>query len=1207
MRLLRHDNDRELIITSFHENKLPPYAILSHTWGADTEEVIFADLVGGNSKANHGDGKKTSYKEKPGYKKILFCGEQARQDDLQYFWVDTCCIDKSDKAELSFAIQSMFRWYQNAAKCYAYLSDVSAEQKASSTSSEYVWEPGFQASRWFTRGWTLQELLAPGTVEFFSEDWDRLGDRRSLKSLIHKITSIPYEVLEGAPLLQFNVDERLRWRHNRHTKIKEDAAYSMSGIFNVDMAPVYGEGAEQAFGRLYDKIRKQEECLRDLCATDPCNDKKRIEDTKGGLLADSYRWVLDNSAFQQWQHVPHSQLLWVKGDPGKGKTMLLCGIIDELNRSMPRTALLSYFFCQATDSRINSATAVLRGLLYMLIIQQPSLVSYVRNKYNRVGKTLFEDANAWVALTEIFVDVLQDPSLSTTYLIIDALDECVTNRAKLLEFVAKQSLMSSRIKWILSSRNWPDIEVQLERADYNGRLSLELNAKSVAAAVNIFIHQKVDQLALEKQYKEEIRRAVLQHLTSNANDTFLWVALVCQDLKKTPNWLVLKKLALFPPGLDALYRRMIQQISESDSSEICQPVLASTALFYRPATIQELIAHVGQLDEFADDLGSVREIISLCGSFLTLREDTVYFAMQDQDQFTQLVQDARRFVMYHKGAIENYPLQTYASALMFSPTGSLIRQLFQHEAPKGITLKPGMSDSWSACLQTLEGHSNGVRSVAFSHDSTWLASASDNKTVKIWDASSGACLQTLEGHSDEVRSVAFSHDSTWLASASDDKTVKTWDTSSGACLQTLNGHSGWVYSVAFSQDSTWLASASDDRTVKIWDASSGACLRTLEGHSDEVRSVAFSHESTWLASASYDKTVKIWNASSGACLQTLEGHSKWVWSVAFSHDSTWLASASYDRTVKIWDASSGACLQTLKGHSDEVRSVAFSHDSTWLASASDDRTVKIWDASSGACLQTLEGHSDEIRSVAFSHNSTWLASASYDKTVKIWDASSGACLQKLEGHSDEVRSMAFSHDSTWLASASYDKTVKIWDASSGACLQTLEGHSNWVRSVAILHDSTRLASASDDRTVKIWDASSGACLQTLEGHSNWVLSVAFSHDSTRLVSASYKRTVKIWDASSGACLQTLNDQSGHVNSADLVSFLASSHLNQTETRSEHHVSQGPAISSDKTYISNNAQNLLWLPTEYRPGCSAVSSRCVGIGTGSGKVWLCCFL
>jgi hypothetical protein len=373
--------------------------------------------------------------------------------------------------------------------------------------------------------------------------------------------------------------------------------------------------------------------LADLRLTDPRDDKKRIEETKGGLLKDAYRWVLDHPDFRRWRDDAQTQLLWVKADPGKGKTMLLCGIIDELQESLGSTGVLSYFFCQATDSRINNATAVLRGLLYMLVSQQPSLVSHVRKKYDCAGKTMFEDANAWVALKEVCADVLRDPCLTTTYLIIDALDECVTDLPKLLDFVAKQSSASSRVKWIVSSRNWPEIEGCLEQAGHKLRLSLELNAASVSTAVQVFIDQRVSELAQQNKYDERTKRAVLEHLASNANDTFLWVALVCQDLKSTPKWNVLKKLALFPPGLDSLYKRMMDQISESNGAEICPQVLASTAILYRPVTISELVALVEQLEDLVDDLESVREIIGLCGSFLTLREDTVYFVHQSAKDF----------------------------------------------------------------------------------------------------------------------------------------------------------------------------------------------------------------------------------------------------------------------------------------------------------------------------------------------------------------------------------------------------------------------------------------------------------------------------------------------------------------------------------------------------------------------------------------------
>jgi hypothetical protein len=630
MRLLRYEDDGRLTITSFEDGAIPPYAILSHTWREDAEEVTFADLAQGRGK--HKPGNKKMF----GYKKIRFCGEQAQQDGLQYFWVDTCCIDKSDKAELSSAIQSMFRWYQNATKCYVYLSDVSTrKRKAGGLSTEFTWEPAFRSSRWFTRGWTLQELLAPNIVEFFSQECEKLGDKISLTPLISKITGIPHQVLRGT-FSQFDIEDRLRWRGDRETKLKEDMAYSLSGICDVNIAPVYGEGEKEAFRRLHDKIREQgecrrkrEECLRDLYATDPRKDKKRIEETKGGLLADSYRWVLDNTTFQQWQQDTHNRLLWIKGDPGKGKTMLVCGIINELQKAT-NNATVSHFFCQATDLRINSGTAVLRGLLYMLVVQQPSLVLHVRKKHDHAGKAMFEDANAWVVLVEIFEAVLQDASLRMTYLIIDALDECVTDLPMLLEFVAKQSSTSSRVKWIVSSRNWPDIEAQLERAGQKAKLSLELNAESVAAAVAVFIQQKVDQLAQEKQYKAEVQDAVLQHLTMNANGTFLWVALVCQELKRTTNRHVLKKLAVFPPGLDDLYKRMMQQMSESDDADTCRCVLASTVVLYRPVTIRELVELVEQLKDVSSD---VREIIDLCGSFLTVREDTVYFVHQSAKDF----------------------------------------------------------------------------------------------------------------------------------------------------------------------------------------------------------------------------------------------------------------------------------------------------------------------------------------------------------------------------------------------------------------------------------------------------------------------------------------------------------------------------------------------------------------------------------------------
>jgi len=219
--------------------------------------VTFTDIQTGNNKT------------KSGYKKILFYGKQARQDRFKYFWVDTCCINKNDKAELAFAIRSMFRWYRNAARCYVFLSDVPGTATYTSDAAESI---AFRQSRWFTRGWTLQELLAPPAVYFFSQDGDELGSKLSLLSVLRKITGIPEDALQGTPLSDFTVNKRVLWNEHRTTKLPADKAYSLMGMLGVELSPFDGETLAEAMKRVLDEVDKQNRCIQDIRQTDPRND-----------------------------------------------------------------------------------------------------------------------------------------------------------------------------------------------------------------------------------------------------------------------------------------------------------------------------------------------------------------------------------------------------------------------------------------------------------------------------------------------------------------------------------------------------------------------------------------------------------------------------------------------------------------------------------------------------------------------------------------------------------------------------------------------------------------------------------------------------------------------------------------------------------------------------------------------------------------------
>jgi len=234
MRLL---NATTLKLHSFQEDEAPMYAILSHTWHDD--EVLFEDLRD-----------ITRASKQAGFEKIRLCCKQALKEGLQFVWVDTCCIDKNSSAELSEAINSMFRWYRKAKACYAYLQDVSELQWLENGNVEVH-------SRWFKRAWTLQELLAPPRLVFYSSNWTYLGKKNGqMKGAVSRATGIEEDYLTGTPLEMASISKRMSWAAHREATRAEDVAYSLFGLFDVQMPLLYGEGLRKAFMRLQEEIMK---------------------------------------------------------------------------------------------------------------------------------------------------------------------------------------------------------------------------------------------------------------------------------------------------------------------------------------------------------------------------------------------------------------------------------------------------------------------------------------------------------------------------------------------------------------------------------------------------------------------------------------------------------------------------------------------------------------------------------------------------------------------------------------------------------------------------------------------------------------------------------------------------------------------------------------------------------------------------------------
>jgi hypothetical protein len=392
--------------------------------------------------------------------------------------------------------------------------------------------------------------------------------------------------------------------------------------------------AQQKKVQMDDKLTK---CLRDLYIVDPQDDMNNIERKKDILLNTSCNWIFSReeyAAITNWDRSDlfSNRLLWINGPAGTGKTMLLMGIIRELeSHASPVSPKLAYFFYQGTgDKDLTTVTAALRSLLWLLLLQQPYLSHHLQLKYEYKDASLFSDRNAFEALFGVFRDMLQDPQLSPTYFIIDALDECSLNDQnqglnEFLELISATLTLSTKVRWIVSSRP----HVKLQSSDTTGSL-VQLDPRLLMDPVNKYIDHKL--LALEKKdgYNEKTLATVSRIIYQRANNTFLWVALVFKKLESIKGWHAAKIVDAIPPELNKLYEYMMITIENGEENDLpyCKNALVAALLAYRPLSLEEFIL----VAELSPDIDP-QAIIDQCGSFLTVVEGTVSLVHQSAKDY----------------------------------------------------------------------------------------------------------------------------------------------------------------------------------------------------------------------------------------------------------------------------------------------------------------------------------------------------------------------------------------------------------------------------------------------------------------------------------------------------------------------------------------------------------------------------------------------
>lgn len=374
------------------------------------------------------------------------------------------------------------------------------------------------------------------------------------------------------------------------------------------------------------KDDKNRACLHALFVTNPLDDMQKIQDDKDKLVQGTCSWILGDPVYTKWLNEDRSQILWIHGDPGKGKTMLSTFLIAELRKRVEQSNNLNqveaYFFCGNKDDRRNTGVAMLSGLLYQLLCQRPALFAYIQDEYEKQKDQLFSSVTALQTPWRIFEAMLKHSTDHTIYFIIDAMDECEGKSQNILisriksyvdsEADAEQSIGATSVNWLLTSHN--DLrEIMTDVSD----ICLESNLSNVREAVSKFVDVKVEKLRKQKNYGEELVVSIKKILEQKAEGTFLWVSLACAELWKVSRLQAKSKLEGLPLGLYPIYSTLLNRVLDNEDKlmgKMAKNILISVLVAIQPLTFWELAVMADIPTEWSNELESIRECTYQCGS-----------------------------------------------------------------------------------------------------------------------------------------------------------------------------------------------------------------------------------------------------------------------------------------------------------------------------------------------------------------------------------------------------------------------------------------------------------------------------------------------------------------------------------------------------------------------------------------------------------------